>query len=264
MTRLLAIARRPAGLVGAGALVAAVAAWFLLAPPLAGAPEARADEMSQEEFEARVRDYLLANPEVILEAVQRLQEREEAAQAAAAQQAITDRADEILSDPDSPVGGNPDGDVTLVEFFDYNCTYCRRVAPVMAEAVAADPALRVVYKEFPILGEGSVFAARAALAAHRQGEDRYQAFHAAMMEFPGQIVEQTVIAVAEEVGLDVEQLRSDMEDPAIQAMIDRNYDLAQALGINGTPGFVIGDTVVPGAIDLGAMQQAIADARAAQ
>lgn len=261
MTQIRSIAR--GGLFRATALAAVAAAlWLLLAPQIAGAPEARADEMSQEEFEARVRDYLFANPEVILEAVQRLQERQQAAEAAAAQQAIMDRADEILSDPDSPVGGNPEGDVTLVEFFDYNCTYCRRVAPVMAEVLATDSELRVVYKEFPILGEGSVFAARAALAAERQAQ--YHAFHSAMMAFPGQLNQQTVLAVAGEVGLDVERLRADMEDPAIQAMIDRNYGLAQALGINGTPGFVIGDTIVPGAIDLAAMQAAIADARTQQ
>lgn len=263
MTQNYANARRsPAWRAATLTLAVVAAAWLLLGPGPSGTSTARADEMLQEEFDARVRDYLLAHPEVILEAVQRLQERQEAAAQAAARDTLAARSDEILNDPDSPVGGNPEGDVTLVEFFDYNCGYCRRVAPVMSEALAADPQLRVVYKEFPILGEGSVFAARAALAAERQTQ--YHAFHDAMMAFPGQLGEQTVLAVAEDVGLDVERLRADMKDPAIQAMIDRNYVLAQALGINGTPGFVIGDAIVPGAVDLATMQAAIADARARQ
>src|SRR3546814_10830321 len=120
----------------------------------------------------------------------------------------------------SPVTGNPDGDVSLVEFFDYNCPYCRRVAPVVADAEAADPQLRIVYKEFPILGPGSAFAAKAALAAHRQG--LYFTFHKALMQAGGRADESSVLAVAEDVGLDVERLKSDMKDPEIQAAIDRN------------------------------------------
>jgi protein-disulfide isomerase len=247
-------------LTWSAALLVAAAAWLMVDPGVRGT--ARADEMSQEEFDARVRDYLLAHPEVILEAVQRLQERQDEAAAQAAQAAIAERADEILNDPASPVGGNPDGDVTLVEFFDYNCTYCRRVAPVMAEAVAADPGLRIVYKEFPILGEGSAFAARAALAAARQG--RYLEFHDALMGYQGTVDEGVTLAVAADIGLDLDRLQADMADPAILAAIDRTYDLASALQINGTPGFVIGETIIPGAVDLAALQAAIGEARVQQ
>ena len=121
-------------------------------------------------FEQRVREYLLRNPEVIMEALRILQERQRAAEAEGLKRTIAERSDEILNDPAAPVGGNPAGDVTLVEFFDYNCPYCRRVAPTVAELEEADPDLRLVYKEFPILGPGSQFAARAALASRKQGK----------------------------------------------------------------------------------------------
>ena len=218
-----------------------------------------ADTMSKQEFEARVRDYLLANPEIIVQAVQNLEARQREAEQREAEIALLSQAEEIFRDPDSPVGGNPTGDVTIVEFFDYNCTYCRQVAPVMTQAEATDPQLRIVYKEFPILGSGSLYAARAALAAHRQG--RYEDFHKALMETKGQVGETLVLKVAAGVGLDVARLTADMRDPTIQAAIDRNLELAQSLLINGTPGFVVGNQILRGAADLSTMQQVIEQAR---
>jgi protein-disulfide isomerase len=159
------------------------------------------------------------------------------------------------------VTGNPDGDVTLVEFFDYNCPYCRRVAPVVAEAEAADPQLRIVYKEFPILGPGSVFAAKAALAAHRQG--LYFALHEALMQAGGRAAEDSVLAVAKAIGVDIERLEADMADPEVQAAIDRNLALAEALRITGTPGFVVGRRILRGATDLETLQSLIREARTA-
>jgi protein-disulfide isomerase len=206
-----------------------------------------------------VRDYLLNNPEVLLEAMEVLQERQRVAEAEIVQKAIVARRDEILNDPTAPVGGNEAGDVTLVEFFDYNCPYCRRVAPTVARLEKADPGLRVVYKEFPILGPGSDFAARAALASQRQG--KYFAFHNALMQADGNVTEETVIEIAREVGLDTERLGADMQDPAIDAAIARNRQLASALGINGTPAFVIGDHIVPGAVDLATLQGLVVRAR---
>jgi protein-disulfide isomerase len=215
--------------------------------------------LSQAAFEQRVRAYLLEHPEVIAEAVQRLEARRQASAEAAQAAVVTAHADELLHDAASPVGGNPDGDVSLVEFFDYNCPYCRRVAPVMHDAVAADPRLRIVYKEFPILGPGSVAAARAALAAHRQG--RYVEFHDAMMARRGAVDEASVLAVAESLGLDLERLRRDMADPAIQAAIDRNVNLAGALRISGTPGFVVGAQILRSATDLATLQRLVQQAR---
>ena len=147
----------------------------------------------------------------------------------------------------------------MVEFFDYNCPYCRQVAPVMIDAEADDPELRIVYKEFPILGPGSIFAAKAALAAARQG--RYVEFHKAMMNASGRVDEALTLSIAEEAGLDIERLKQDMKDPTVQAEIDGNVELAQAMRINGTPAFVIGDEILRGATDLGTMTRLIDKAR---
>jgi protein-disulfide isomerase len=215
-----------------------------------------------DEFEQRVREYLLKNPEVIMEALQILQQRQRAAEAENLKRTIAERGEEILHDPAAPVGGNPAGEVTLVEFFDYNCPYCRRVAPTVAELEQADPDLRLVYKEFPILGPGSQFAARAALASQRQG--KYVPFHNALMQATEQVTEEAVMATARKVGLDTEQLTADMQDPAIQGAIGRNLQLANALGITGTPSFIIGDEVVPGAVDLRTLQSLIERARRGQ
>jgi protein-disulfide isomerase len=147
----------------------------------------------------------------------------------------------------------------LVEFFDYNCPYCRRVAPTVVELEEADPDLRLVYKEFPILGPSSQLAARAALASRRQG--KYVPFHNALMQATEQVAEETVMETARAVGLDTERLDQDMRDPAIEDAIARNLQLANALGITGTPSFVIGHEVVPGAVDLRTLQSLIARAR---
>ena len=216
-------------------------------------------EPGLDEFEQRVRDYLLKNPEVIMEALQILQERQRAAQAENLKRTIAERSAEILNDPAAPVGGNPSGDITLVEFFDYNCPYCRRVAPTVSGLIEDDPSLRVVYKEFPILGPGSQFAARAALASRTQG--KYLAFHEALMSAGQQVNEDSVIDIARRVGLDVERLTRDMGDPEIEAAIARNLELANALGVTGTPAFVIGDQVVPGAVDRAILEGLITQAR---
>ena len=244
-------------------VVTAVAAWFVLDPGFRGGNQVQPSLSSAEtdEFGQRVRAYLLENPEVLVEAMQILQTRQQAAEASEVETVLAARADEVFRDPMAPVTGNPDGDVTLVEFFDYNCPYCRRVAPVVFEAESADPQLRIVYKEFPILGPGSLFAAKAALAAHRQG--LYFAFHEALMQSGGRAEEGSVLAIAKEVGLDVDRLQADMADPEIQAAIDRNLDLAEALRITGTPGFVVGKRILRGATDLGTLQSLIQEARAA-
>jgi protein-disulfide isomerase len=225
---------------------------------------AQAAPMSSEaaeldQFEQRVREYLLRNPEVIMEALGILKERQRAAEAEGLKRTIAERSEEILNDPAAPVGGNPGGDVTLVEFFDYNCPYCRKVAPTMVELEQSDRDLRLVYKEFPILGPGSQFAARAALASRKQR--KYVRFHNALMQANQQVAEDTVMDIARATGLDTERLEQDMQDPAIQDAIARNLQLANALGITGTPSFVIGDRMVPGAVDLRTLQGLIAEVR---
>lgn len=242
-------------------LLVAAASWFFLDPGFRSQKPSTgvATVIPNDEFDRRVREYILNNPEIVIEAVQRFEQRQRARQENEANAVISSRANEILRDKDSPVGGNPDGDVTLVEFFDYNCPYCRRVTPIMEHAEKADPKLRVVYKELPILGAGSVYSAKAALAAHKQG--KYLAFHKELMLGQGVADESRVLEIAAKIGLDVERMKSDMDDPAIATAIENNLALAQALRINGTPGFVIGDKIIRGAIDLKAMQALIRETR---
>jgi len=220
-----------------------------------------AADTSQDEFEQRVRNYLLAHPEVISDALNRLEAKQGEQDAAAAQAALKAHAAEVFQDPDSPVSGNPNGNVTLVEFFDYNCPYCKMMSPLMAQAEAADPQLRIVYKEFPILGPGSVFAAKAALAANTQGT--YVAFHRALYQVRGHIEEPQVLEVARTVGLNVDRMKTDMKDAALDSLLEKNVNLAQTLHITGTPGFVAGDQVTTGATDLKTFQALIAKARSA-
>ncbi|HXV23007.1 MAG TPA: DsbA family protein [Alphaproteobacteria bacterium] len=212
-------------------------------------------------FEQRVRNYLLEHPEVLVEALQRYQQQQQIDAAGQDRAAIAAHRDALLSDEAAPVGGNPEGDVTLVEFFDYNCPYCRRVAPAVLEAEQKDPQLRVVYKEFPILGPNSDYAARAALAAHRQSQEKYIELHKALMASSGVVDEARVLETARSVGLDLGRLKADMEDPVIAEAIAGNLALAEALRITGTPGFVIGDIVFRGATDTASILGLIKRAR---
>ena len=165
----------------------------------------------------------------------------------------------LRSHPMSPVSGNPKGDVTLVEFFDYQCGYCKRSLKSVRDLLEADRQLRIVWKEFPILGPVSRFAARAAMASKKQG--RYLEFHVAVMGSRGKLTEDRVMAIAGSVGLDVQRLHRDMEDPAIKNYLDEANPLAQVLCIRGTPAFVIGDTLVLGTVDGVRLKELIARAR---
>jgi protein-disulfide isomerase len=154
----------------------------------------------------------------------------------------------LLNDPNSPVSGNLDGDVTVVEFFDYRCGYCKRVAGAVSQLQKDDPNVRVVYKDFPILGEASELAARAALASKTQG--KHLAFHEALLASKSELTQETIFAIAKQVGLDPDQLNKGMQDPTIRTIIEHNRALARELGINGTPGFIVGTELVPGALEL--------------
>ena len=208
-----------------------------------------------------VRDYLLEQPELLIEVQQALQAKRDAQAAAEAQQVIQLFRDEIFADPEAPVAGNPEGAIVLVEFFDYRCGYCRRVKPTLETLLAENDDLRFVFKEFPILGPESTLAARAALASRAQG--LYEPFHWALLGADGPFDLDHILEVARSVGLDDERLARDMEDPAIDTLIDRNADLASALGVRGTPAFVIGDRMIRGALPIAQFRTAIADARQA-
>lgn len=238
---------------------ALIGAW--LGTGVAIAQEAPAFEPAErQEIEGIIADYILENPEIIYRALQVLQERQQAAQAEQARLALDNHRDALERDPNSPVAGNPEGDVAVVEFFDYRCPYCKRVAPDVERLVDQDPNVRVVYKEWPILGPESTFAARAALAAREQ--DQYLPFHERIMALD-EVTERTVMAVARDLGLDLDRLREDMAAPATEAHIRETAQLAEALGISGTPAFVIGDQVVPGAAGYEALSGYVEAARQA-
>ena len=212
---------------------------------------------TDDEIKALVLDAIRENPGIIEEAVQLLREQEEARQLAAARAVLADRA--YLEDG-APVLANADGDITVIEFLDYNCPYCKRAMDEVATLVEADPNVRRVVREWPILGEGSVVAARAALAAREQG--RYQEMHEALMGLQ-RADEAAVMATAESLGLDMGKLEADMNDPAINAHFERSHELAQAMGFTGTPSFVIGDELLPGVVPADGLR-AVVDAERAR
>jgi protein-disulfide isomerase len=215
-----------------------------------GAAEFTADQ--RRAIEAIIHDYLMQNSDVLIDALR-------VAEDAKAKEALSNRRGEIFDDPAAPVGGNPQGDVTIVEFFDYRCPYCKQVQPSLQALLDEDRKLRFIYKEMPVLGPPSVTAAHAALAARSQG--KYEAFHTAMMATKGQITDDVVYGVAGSVGLDVDRLKRDMAAPEIDRAVKANLALADALDIHGTPGFIIGDHIIPGAIDLDALKDLVADVR---
>lgn len=225
-------------------------------------PPALAEDITPDDqaaFEARVRAFLIEHPEVIVEALQELDRRQKVAADLQQQQAITAQRERLTADPDDPIAGNPDGGVIVVEFFDYRCPYCKSVAQDMIDTLEAEGDVRVVFKEYPILGPDSVYAARAALAANRQGQ--YLPFHAALMNHKGALDRAAVLAVAAGVGIDTDLLEADMERPEVAAILDRNMALGAALQIGGTPAFVVGDTLVPGAVDMNTLRDLVAKAR---
>lgn len=244
-----------AALIGGGALLAA----GLTAPARIATPAAAADSGEPRGLGKQIREYLIANPEVLVEAMQELERKQDTQRDAVAQKAIRQHKAELLADPDSPFSGNANGDVIVVDFNDYQCPYCKRAHQAVKQVVAADGKVKVVYKDLPILGEPSRIAAFAALAAAKQG--KHSALHDALMEFSGKLDRARILEIAASVGLDVALLEKDMEDPKFKQLIDRNMALAGALGVRGTPAFVIGDQFVPGAVDAAALKQLIADAR---
>jgi protein-disulfide isomerase len=210
-------------------------------------------------IEQAIHDYILAHPEVLIQSLRTAKEREQERLAALAKSKIGLFKRDFVDDPAAPVLGNPKGDVTLVEFFDYRCPYCRQVEPFLQALIRSDPGLRVVQKEFPILGPASVYAARVALAANKQG--KLKEFHVRMMARKPNIDEATVLKVAEEAGLDIDRLKSEMNGPDIDTEIARTREIAQALRLNGTPAFIVGSELVPGATDLETLRSMLDDAR---
>ena len=216
-------------------------------------------EQEQDAIDRQVREYILENPEIIMQAVQILRERQEQQAQDARREGVRRHAEALRDSGPLPVLGNPDGDVTIVEFFDYRCPYCRQVANLAVETAKADGNVRVVYKEYPILGPESEFAARAAVAAAMQG--RYAEFHKALMNDVQTVNQDSVLRLAEMMNLDVAQLKTDMRSDKVSETIQRTRQLGQQLQINGTPAFIVGTEVAPGAISRDQLEQMIAQAR---
>lgn len=195
------------------------------------------NENQKDEINALIRDYILANPEIIPEAVEVLRSRQNAS-------ALLQSQDLLYDDGYSFVAGNENGDVTLVEFYDYNCGYCKQVPEVLARLVEEDKGLKIIFKELPILAESSEFASIAAMASMKQG--KFLDFHGAMMKNKRALTEELILQIARDSGVDEDQLLTDMADPEIEANIMKTKYLVQNIGISGTPGFVIGDQIIPG------------------
>jgi protein-disulfide isomerase len=236
-----------------------LAAMVLPGGALSASAEEALTPAQKQAVEQTVREYLLANPEIVRDALIELQRRQQATEQAAQQEAISELHLYVATLPGDYIKGDPRAGTAVIEFFDYRCPYCKAVAPSVDEVVAEDGDVRVVLIEFPILGEESVFASRAAVAARAQG--KYLPFHDAMMSHKGKLDQETVLELAEDVGLDTEKLQADMKAPEIDDLLRRHHELAQKLGVNGTPAFVIGQELVPGAIDAATMKAKIKQAR---
>ena len=218
-----------------------------------GASQAHAQRMTgaqRTEIEKIIREYLLKNPEVLQEAIGELEKKQAAADAEKHQAAIKDNAKVLFNSPRQVVLGNPQGDVTFVEFFDYNCGYCKRALDDMLALMRSDSKLKVVLKEFPVLGPGSQEAARVATAVRMQDKSgqKYLEFHQKLLGGRGQVDQARALAVAREVGLDMAQIERDMASDEVRASLEESFKLAEKLGLNGTPSYVIGNEVVIGAV----------------
>lgn len=213
-------------------------------------------------FRKEVRDYLMAHPEVLIEAIQVLEDRQNSQRTVIERDAIAQNSAALFDDDHSFVGGNPDGDITLVEFMDYRCGFCRRAHPEVAELLASDGNIRWVVKEYPILGPESVLASRFAISVLRlAGPEAYHAVHDDLMTLRGSVTPAALRQIADARGLDVERIMAGMEAPETSAAIETNLALARDLGINGTPTFVLPDRFLRGYMPVDQLRQVIEDAR---
>lgn len=240
---------------GLRAALAAVAVLGLTATTVV--PAAAFTDQEKAELGPLIRDYLINNPEVLQEAIAVLEKRQSDAESQARAKTLAGIKSTVFDSPRGVVVGNPKGNVTLVEFFDYNCGYCKHTLSDINALIKANPNLRVVLREFPVLGPGSVEAAQVAVAVRLAAPDKYLAFHQALLGGRGQADRARALAAAKEVGIDPALLQKQATSPELNATLDESMQIAQALGLNGTPSFVIGDDVIVGAVGLEKLQQAV-------
>ena len=243
-------------------LVPALLAFALGAAPQAASAQSFSD-VQRGDIEKIVREYIIAHPEVLEEAMNELSKRQAVAEAEKHQANITKNADLIFNSPRGVTVGNKDGDVTFVEFFDYNCGYCKRAMTDMLELMKADPKLKVVLKEFPVLSQGSVEAALVAVAVRMQDPTgkKYLDFHQKLLTGRGAADKARALAAAKEAGLDMAKLEKDLGSQEVRATLEENLKLAESLGMNGTPSYVIGKQVVIGAVGVESLREKISNAR---
>ena len=243
-------------------LVPAVLALALCGMPPAASAQSFSDTQ-RGDIETIVHDYLIAHPEVLEEAMAELSKRQAAAEAKKHEAGVATNAETLFNSPRGVVLGNKDGDVTFVEFFDYNCGYCKRAMTDMLDLMKTDSKLKVVLKEFPVLSEGSVDAAKVAVAVRMQdpGGKKYLDFHQRLLGGRGPADKTHAMAAAKEAGLDTARIEKDLASPEVRATLEENFKLAEAMGMNGTPSYVIGKQVVIGAVGLEGLKEKIGIAR---
>ncbi len=244
-------------------VAAPLAAAAALAAPAAALDLEALSDAERTAFRAEVRAYLLENPELLLEVIAVLEDRQAAAQGADESALIAAHAEALFDNPNSWVGGNPEGDVTVVEFVDYNCGFCRRAFAEVMEMVEADSGVRLVMKEFPILGPASEEASRFAIAVLQlEGDEAYAEAHRRLLTMEGRAAGPALARVAGEMGLDMDAISERMQAPEVSAVIDANRALAQALGINGTPTFIVEDRMLRGFLPADGMLELVEAVRA--
>jgi protein-disulfide isomerase len=245
-----------------------------MADEMAAAPATPADDSATAEAPALdpdaigpiVRDYMVAHPEILEDVMVALEEKRERDQVVAQSEALEQNREAIFNSRNSAVVGNPAGDVTLVEFFDYNCGYCKRMLPALVDLLESDPNLRVVFKEWPVLTDGSGEAARVALGVLKVAPEKYLDFHVELMSQPGGsdgIGKKRALKVVEDLGIDLAAVEAAAKDPAVDEQIAENYKIAEDLGLRGTPSYVVGEEVIPGAVSFETLREKIDTAREA-
>ncbi len=235
-------------------------------PPAGATETAEAPALDPDAIGPIVRDYMVAHPEILEDVMVALEEKRDRDQVVAQSEALDEHRDALFSPQNSPVVGNPAGDVTLVEFFDYNCGYCKRMLPALVDLIETDPNLRVIFKEWPVLTDGSSEAARIAMGVLKVAPEKYLDFHVALMSQPGGsdgIGGERALKVVEDIGIDRAAVEAASKEPEVDEHIAENYKNAEDLGLRGTPSFVIGDGVIPGAVSFEALREKIDTAREA-
>ncbi|HEX2137520.1 MAG TPA: DsbA family protein [Microvirga sp.] len=232
------------------------------APAAVAQPASPFTEQQKQAIREVVKDYLLSNPELLQEIMAELEKRQAEQQRVAQATALRESRQTLLNAPHSIVAGNPQGDVTLVEFFDYNCGYCKRALADVRALAKGDPKLRIVLKDFPVLGPDSVEASRVSVAVKNQLQgDKLFDYHAKVMETRGRVNGERALAVAKEMGVDMARLQKDMDGPEVRSALQENVGLADKLGLTGTPAFIVGDEIIPGAVGHDPLKQVVASVR---